>query len=53
MIRITLRGRGGELDSMIVDTPEAINEAIKLLADSCIFSVGDAITIEEIEECGA
>lgn len=57
-IRITLRGQGGELDCRVVEERDGVdtfdqwgpvNEAVKDIAVNCIFSVGDTITIEEIE----
>lgn len=55
-IRITLRGKGGELDCRVVDYDDgvdpfennSVNEAVGDIAVNCIFSVGDTITIEEI-----
>ena len=57
MIRITLRGQGGELDCRVVDEQDGVdvfdqwgpvNEAVKDIALNCVFSVGDVITIEEM-----
>jgi len=59
-IKITLRGAGGELDCRVVTYSEAhgddvfdqfgpVNDAVKDIALNCIFSVGDTITIEEID----
>jgi hypothetical protein len=52
-IRITLRGLGGELDCRVIEdddvTDQAISDAVKDIALNCVFSVGDVITIEEIE----
>ena len=55
MIRITLRGTGGELDCRVVEFEDGVdpfengqvNDAVKDIALNCIFSVGDTITIEE------
>lgn len=56
MIRITLRGQGGILDSRMVDYQNGVdpfengqvNEAVIDLTSNCIFAVGDTITIEEM-----
>ena len=56
MIRITLRGQGGELDCRTVDYQDGVdpfengqvNDAVKDIALNCVFSVGDTIAIEEI-----
>lgn len=57
-IRITLRGAGGELDCRVVEVEDgidpfengAVNDAVKDIALNCVFSVGDVITIDEIEQ---
>jgi hypothetical protein len=58
-IKVTLRGQhGGELDCRIVEIEDGVdpfdqwgpvNAAVKDIALNCIFSVGDTITIEEID----
>jgi hypothetical protein len=53
-IKITLRGAGGELDSRVVEGDDPfvdcqVNKAIEDLSLDTLFSVGDTITIEEIE----
>ena len=55
-IKISLCGPGGELDCRVVDFADGVdpfedgqvNDAVKDIALNCNFSVGDAITIEEI-----
>ena len=56
-IRITLNGRGGELDCRVVETVDgvdpfdngSVNDAVKDIALNCVFSAGDTITIEEMD----
>lgn len=55
VIKISLNGQGGELDSRIAffgnnedEDGRAISAAVRDLADNCILAVGDTITIEEI-----
>ena len=56
-IRVTLRSQGGELDCRVIESEDGIdpfengmvNDAVKDIALNCIFSVGDTITIEEID----
>lgn len=55
-IKITLCGRGGELDCRVVKHADGVdpfengqvNDAVKDIALNCIFSVGDTLTIEEL-----
>lgn len=57
MIKITLRGAGGELDCRTVEFEDGVdpfengqvNDAVKDIALNCIFSVGDTLTIEEMD----
>lgn len=50
MIKITLNGRGGELDCRVVHGEDDINSAVKDIALNCVLAIGDTITIEEIED---
>jgi len=50
MIKITLNGRGGELDCRTVEREEEISNAVKDIALNCVLAPGDTITIEEIDE---
>lgn len=51
MIKITLNGRGGELDCRVTfDEEDAIRAAVRDIVLNCILAAGDTITIEEIEQ---
>jgi hypothetical protein len=49
MVKITLNGRGGELDCRVVENEDEIQDAVKDIVLNCILAIGDTITIEEIE----
>lgn len=56
-VRITLRGQGGELDSRVVESLEdtdpfetrQVNFALYEIVSNSVFSIGDTITIEEVD----
>ena len=54
-VKITMSGSGGELDSKTVENisdhnaDELISEAVEELVGSVIWSVGDTLTITEID----
>lgn len=56
-VKVTLSGRGGELDCRLVVCPEGtdpyrqegmITKAVIDIALNCVFSDGDTITIEQL-----
>lgn len=54
MIKIILRGLGGELDSRTINPSEdafevEVRKAVIDLAYECAMSVGDTISIEEVQ----
>lgn len=48
-IKITLNGKGGELDSRQVALADSIKEALLDMIKQCEIEPGDSITIEEVE----
>jgi hypothetical protein len=51
MIKITLRGQGGELDCRVTfDEEDAIRTAVQDIVLNCILAAGDSITIEEVAQ---
>lgn len=49
MIKITLNGQGGELDSRTVETEDEITNAVQDIVLNCVLAPGDTITIDETE----